>query len=61
MEQPFVFNLCVALFIVALVAFVCNIVATSPTFVRNSRAIRDSSTWDNNRVKYTNSNNNEGN
>jgi hypothetical protein len=48
----FVTNTCVALFVVTLVAFVCNLVASSPTFARNSRAIKSPESWDNNRVKY---------
>jgi hypothetical protein len=52
MGQNFIANTCTALFIVALVAFVCNLVASSPTFVRNSRAVRSADSWDNGRVRH---------
>jgi hypothetical protein len=52
MGAAFVVNTCVALFVVTLVAFVCNIIATNPTYRRNSAAIRDSSSWDNGRVTF---------
>lgn len=47
--ENFVANTMTALFIVGVIAFVCNIVATNP-----KRKHMNVETWDNGRVRYVN-------